>query len=331
MLTPFRTLLDERRAAQAAAAAFTCYDVTTALGVVLAAEERDAPLILLVSEASFRAPRSDLLVAALTAVDQADPAPGDERDSVTVRVPSADLSVALAVDRTEPNDGDTLTYRVTLRNGGPDGASGIVVTDLIPAALGFRASASSQGTYAPASGRWSVGRIAPAWARGLVVGSTAAPWRPPAREGGAFRGRGGEGVRWRPGGALEIFGGRFAGRDLAGLRGSFAGAGAGVVAGRAGAPQASFGLERGALSSELALDRAGRWRAESGLERELAPFRLAARVRGGHPAFVQHHLRLPGGRESRTARDHPAHHGYLPPLSRGRVALRRLWCHDQRK
>ncbi|TML68140.1 MAG: class II fructose-bisphosphate aldolase [Actinobacteria bacterium] len=68
MLTPFRTLLDERRAAQAAAAAFTCYDVTTALGVVLAAEERDAPLILLVSEASFRAPRSDLLVAALTAV-----------------------------------------------------------------------------------------------------------------------------------------------------------------------------------------------------------------------------------------------------------------------
>ena len=136
------------------------------------------------------------------------------------------------------------------------------------------------------SGRWSVGRIAPAWARGLVVGSTAAPWRPPAREGGAtLRGRGGEGVRWRSGGALEIFGGRFAGRDLAGLRGSFAGAGAGVVAGRAGAPQASFGLERGALSSELALDRAGRWRAESGLERELAPFRLAARVRGGHPAF----------------------------------------------
>ena len=59
------------------------------------------------------------------------------------------------------------------------------------------------------SGRWSVGRIAPAWACGLVVGSTAAPWRPPAREGGAtLRGRGGEGVRWRSGGALEIFGGR---------------------------------------------------------------------------------------------------------------------------
>jgi len=68
MLTPFRTLLDERRAAQAAAAAFTCYDVTTALGVVQAAEARDVPLILLVSEASFGAPQSDLLVAALIAV-----------------------------------------------------------------------------------------------------------------------------------------------------------------------------------------------------------------------------------------------------------------------
>jgi hypothetical protein len=38
MLTPFRELLDERRAAGAAAGAFTCYDVTTALGVVRAAE-----------------------------------------------------------------------------------------------------------------------------------------------------------------------------------------------------------------------------------------------------------------------------------------------------
>jgi tagatose 1,6-diphosphate aldolase GatY/KbaY len=68
MLTPFRTLLEERRAAGAAAAAFTCYDVTTALGVVRAAEERQAPLILLVSEASFGGRDGPLLVAALAAV-----------------------------------------------------------------------------------------------------------------------------------------------------------------------------------------------------------------------------------------------------------------------
>jgi tagatose 1,6-diphosphate aldolase GatY/KbaY len=68
MLTPFRELLDERRAAGAAAGAFTCYDVTTALGVVRAAELRDVPVILLVSEASFCGPDSRLLMPALLAV-----------------------------------------------------------------------------------------------------------------------------------------------------------------------------------------------------------------------------------------------------------------------
>ena len=68
MLTPFRELLEERRSARAATAAFTCYDVTTALGVVHAAERRQVPVILLVSETSFRATESRLLVPALVAV-----------------------------------------------------------------------------------------------------------------------------------------------------------------------------------------------------------------------------------------------------------------------
>jgi tagatose 1,6-diphosphate aldolase GatY/KbaY len=71
VLTGFRELLDERRGRGAAAGAFTCYDVTTALGVVKAAEERGAPSILLVAEASFRAPSGRLLVAALHAVADA--------------------------------------------------------------------------------------------------------------------------------------------------------------------------------------------------------------------------------------------------------------------
>lgn len=68
MLTPFRDLLEERRTAGAAAGAFTCYDVTTALGVVRAAEHRTDPVILLVAEASFRAESGRLLVPALLAV-----------------------------------------------------------------------------------------------------------------------------------------------------------------------------------------------------------------------------------------------------------------------
>ncbi|MCY7303351.1 MAG: class II fructose-bisphosphate aldolase [Thermoleophilia bacterium] len=71
MLTSFRELLDERRAAGAAAGAFTCYDVTTALGVVQAAEARTAPVMFLVAEASLRRPSGRLLLPALLAVADA--------------------------------------------------------------------------------------------------------------------------------------------------------------------------------------------------------------------------------------------------------------------
>jgi ketose-bisphosphate aldolase len=65
MLAPFRRLLEERRASGAAVGAFTCYDLTTALGVLRAAESREAPAILLVSDASFRSDGGRLLVAGL--------------------------------------------------------------------------------------------------------------------------------------------------------------------------------------------------------------------------------------------------------------------------
>jgi tagatose 1,6-diphosphate aldolase GatY/KbaY len=68
MLVPFRELLEERRTAGSAVGAFTCYDVTTALGVVRAAESSGAPVILLVAEKSFRAASGRLFLPALLAV-----------------------------------------------------------------------------------------------------------------------------------------------------------------------------------------------------------------------------------------------------------------------
>ena len=67
----FRELLGDRSEGSAAVGAFTCYDVTTAIGVVRAAEAESAPAILLVAEASFRAPSGRLLVPALLAVADA--------------------------------------------------------------------------------------------------------------------------------------------------------------------------------------------------------------------------------------------------------------------
>jgi ketose-bisphosphate aldolase len=68
VLTHFGELLAERTRAGAAVGAFTCYDVTTALGVMQAAEARNEPVILLVAEASFRAEPGRLLLAALLGV-----------------------------------------------------------------------------------------------------------------------------------------------------------------------------------------------------------------------------------------------------------------------
>jgi tagatose 1,6-diphosphate aldolase GatY/KbaY len=67
MLIGFRELLDERRARRAAAGAFTCYTLTTAVGVLRAAEEADTPVILLVSDASYTASAGRPLMAALRA------------------------------------------------------------------------------------------------------------------------------------------------------------------------------------------------------------------------------------------------------------------------
>jgi tagatose 1,6-diphosphate aldolase GatY/KbaY len=71
VLTSFREILEERRGARAAVGAFTCYDVTTAIGVVRAAEARGDPVLLLVAEASFRSPSGRLLLPALLAVADA--------------------------------------------------------------------------------------------------------------------------------------------------------------------------------------------------------------------------------------------------------------------
>lgn len=68
MLTPFRELLEERRAEGAAIGAFTCYDVTTAIGVIRAAEAQNAPVILLLGGASFAGQDGRLLATALLSV-----------------------------------------------------------------------------------------------------------------------------------------------------------------------------------------------------------------------------------------------------------------------
>lgn len=98
--------------------------------------------------------------ASITSVDQDDPVAGNDSDSVSVTVAAADLDVALVVDESTPDVGGTLTYTITVSNGGPQDATGVVVTDLLPSGLTFQSATASQGSYVSGSGAWTVGTLA---------------------------------------------------------------------------------------------------------------------------------------------------------------------------
>jgi uncharacterized repeat protein (TIGR01451 family) len=74
--------------------------------------------------------------------------------------PQADLAVGKTVDNPAPVLTDTITYTITLSNTGPDDATSIQVTDLLPGGLSLVSAVPSQGTYDPVSGVWTVGDLA---------------------------------------------------------------------------------------------------------------------------------------------------------------------------
>ena len=81
----------------------------------------------------------------------------------------ADLALSKVVDNPTPSVGDTITFTVTLADQGPDAATNVVVTDLLPAGLVFVSATPSQGSYDGATGVWSVGTVTPATPQTLTI------------------------------------------------------------------------------------------------------------------------------------------------------------------
>jgi LPXTG-site transpeptidase (sortase) family protein len=74
-------------------------------------------------------------------------------------VDSADLSVSKQVTSSFPTEAGLITYTITITNNGPAGTTGVILTDTLPSQLTYVDSTPSQGTYDPASGRWSAGSL----------------------------------------------------------------------------------------------------------------------------------------------------------------------------
>jgi uncharacterized repeat protein (TIGR01451 family) len=70
----------------------------------------------------------------------------------------ADLSLTKQVEDATPELGTDIVFTLTLANGGPDDATGVEVTDLLPSGYDY-VSDDGGGDYDPTTGVWTVGSV----------------------------------------------------------------------------------------------------------------------------------------------------------------------------
>ncbi len=71
----------------------------------------------------------------------------------------ADLSVSVVVNKSVVLVGDTVIFTITLSNGGPDGATNIILKALLPSGYNYVSDTTSQGSYNSGTGEWNVGNL----------------------------------------------------------------------------------------------------------------------------------------------------------------------------
>ena len=75
---------------------------------------------------------------------------------------SADLEIIKTADAPDPQLGNTITYSIAVTNTSLiTTATGVVVTDLLPASVSYTSQSASVGTYVPGTGEWIIGDITP--------------------------------------------------------------------------------------------------------------------------------------------------------------------------
>lgn len=106
--------------------------------------------------------------AEVIASDQLDPdsTPGNglanEDDQATIQLQAEQIDLALThtISDSAPNVGDEITLSIVAANVGPNTATGVEVTQLLPAGVTFVRSVPSQGSFNTTSRVWTVGSVA---------------------------------------------------------------------------------------------------------------------------------------------------------------------------
>jgi uncharacterized repeat protein (TIGR01451 family) len=82
---------------------------------------------------------------------------------------TADLAIATSVTPPAASAGDTVTVTVKVSDLGPAPATRVAVADLLPAGLTFASATLSEGSYAAATGVWTVGTVTMSTPEALTI------------------------------------------------------------------------------------------------------------------------------------------------------------------
>ncbi|MFY0591879.1 FG-GAP-like repeat-containing protein, partial [Roseivirga sp.] len=92
--------------------------------------------------------------------------------TASVTVQTSDISITKSVDNATTNIGENATFTLTVNNAGPDEATNLIVSDLLPSGYTFVSANPSQGTYADGTGLWTVGTVANSGSATLEIVAT---------------------------------------------------------------------------------------------------------------------------------------------------------------
>jgi large repetitive protein len=100
--------------------------------------------------------------------------------SVTATPKEVDIGIVKQVvgNSTFSPTNNTITYRLTVSNTGPDNATGVIVSDSLPSSLEFVSASNS--TYDATTGRWNVGALANGATKTLTITARLATATPPS-------------------------------------------------------------------------------------------------------------------------------------------------------
>lgn len=87
----------------------------------------------------------------------------DDDDAVVIKCtnskPKVDLEVNKSVSKSSVNVGEGIVYTVTVKNLGPDAATGVELTDKLPTGLEYQSYSTDAGSYNSSTGLWQVGQV----------------------------------------------------------------------------------------------------------------------------------------------------------------------------